>query len=135
MQSAIQYISEAVALAKVRFPQLELIIVGDFNRHDTLWGGTAVRDERRDEAEPILDMMENLFLISLLPSGTITRRQGDEELTIDLMFSTAKLVEATICCHIYDTQHRSDHLLIETIFDLAIPDRPKSVRFLFKEAP
>ena len=75
LRSAIQHISEAVVLAKVRFPQLELIIAGDFNRHDTLWGGTAVRDERKGEAEPILDMMENLSLISLLPSGTITRRQ------------------------------------------------------------
>ena len=43
LQSAIQHISEAVALAKLRFPQLELIIAGDFNRHDTLWGGAAVR--------------------------------------------------------------------------------------------
>ena len=46
---------------KVRFPQIELIIAGDFNRHDTLWGGTVVRDERRGEAEPILEVMENLF--------------------------------------------------------------------------
>ena len=80
-------------------------------------------------------MMENLSLISLLPSGTITRRQRDEELTINLILLTAKLAEATICCHIHDTQHESDHLPIKTIFNLVMPDRPKFVRFLFKEAP
>ena len=51
------------------------------------------------------------------------------------MLSTAKLAEATICCHIHDIQHGSDHLPIETIFDLAIPDGPESVRFLFREVP
>ena len=80
-------------------------------------------------------MMENLSLISLLPSGTVTRGQRDEESTINLMLSTAKLAEGMICCRIHDTQHGSDHLPIETTFDLAIPDRPEFVRFLFKEAP
>ena len=94
-----------------------------------------MRDKRRGEAKPILDMIENLFLISLLPSGTVARRQRDEELTINLMLSTAKLAEAMICCHIHNTQHGSDHLPIKTIFNLAIPDGPESVRFLFKDAP
>ena len=62
-----------------------------------------MRDERRGEAKPILDMMEKLSLISLLPSGIITRRQRDEELIINLILLTAKLAEATICCHIHDT--------------------------------
>ena len=62
-----------------------------------------MRDERRGKAKPILDMMENLFLISLLPSSIIIRRPRDEELTNNLMLSTAKLAEAIICCHIYNT--------------------------------
>ena len=78
-------------------------MAGDFNRHNTLWGGTAVRDKRRGEAKPILDIMETFLLISLLPSGTVTRRQGDKELTINLILFTAKLAEATICCHIHNT--------------------------------
>ena len=133
--SAIQHISETATLARRRFPSIELIIAGDFNRHDTLWGGVSVREERRGEADPILDMMESLSLISLLPIGTITRRQRNEESTIDLMLATAKLADVKLCCCIHNTQHGSDHFPIETHFDLAILDRPDSDRFLFKEAP
>ena len=112
----------------------DMIIAGEFNRHDILWGGTAVRDERRGEADPILNKMDSLSLIGLLPTGTITRRQRNEESTIDLVLVTANLADARLCCRIHDTQHRSDHLSIETHFDLVISDRSESNRFLFKEA-
>ena len=94
-----------------------------------------MRDERRGEAGPILDMMVDLSLISLLPTGTITRRQRNEESTIDLIFITARLADARSCCHVHSTQHGSDHFAIETQFDPSILDRLESDRFLFKEAP
>ena len=62
-----------------------------------------MRDERRGEADPILDMMESLSLTSLLPTGTITRRQRNEELTINLMLAIAKLADVRICCCIHNT--------------------------------
>ena len=100
--SAIQHILKTATLARRRFPAIELIIAGDFNRHDTLWGGASVRDERRDDADPILDMMESLSLTSLLPIRTTTRRQRNEESTIDLMLATAKLADVRICCCIHN---------------------------------
>ena len=126
---------ETVTFARRRFPSIKLIIAGDFNRHDILWGGTIVRDERRGEADPILNMMESLSLISLLPTGTIIRQQRNEELIINLILVTAKLADARLCCRIHETQYRSDHLPIRTHFDLVIPDRPESNKYLFKEAP
>ena len=111
---AIQHISEIVILAKRRFPLIKLSIAGDFNRHDTLWCRIAVRDERRGEADPILNMIKSLSLISLLPTGIIMRRQRDEELIINLMLTTAKLADARLCCCIYNTQHGLDHFPIKT---------------------
>ena len=94
---------QAVILAKRRFLLIKLIIASDFNRHDTLWGGIAVRDERRGKADPILNMIKSLSLISLLPTGIITRRHRDKELIINLMLTTAKLADARLCCCIYNT--------------------------------
>ena len=47
-------------------------IAGDFNRHDQLWGGDEVSMERQGEADPIIDMMNELALSSLLRRGTKT---------------------------------------------------------------
>ena len=73
LNSAVKTISQAVAREKNRCCGLEIIITGDFNRHDVLWGGSAVTDMRQGEAEPIIDMMGNMGLISLLRRGTVTR--------------------------------------------------------------
>ncbi len=39
---------------------VELVIVGDFNRHDQLWGGDDVSMERQGEADLIIDLMTSL---------------------------------------------------------------------------
>ena len=57
---------------------LEIIIAGDFNRHNTLWGGNTVSDERQGEAEPIIMMMSEQGLTSLLKRGIIIRDQGGD---------------------------------------------------------
>jgi hypothetical protein len=36
---------------------VELVVVGDFNRHDQLWGGDEVSAERQGEADLIIDLM------------------------------------------------------------------------------
>jgi len=51
---------------------VEVVVVGDFNRHDQLWGGDDVSVERQGEADPIIDLMNELALSSLLPRGTKT---------------------------------------------------------------
>jgi hypothetical protein len=58
---------------------VEMVIAGDFNRHDQLWGGDEVSMERQGEADPIIDMMNELALSSLLRRGTKTWHGGREE--------------------------------------------------------
>ena len=62
-----------------------------------------MRDKRRGEADLFLNIIKLLSLISLLPTGIITRRQRDKELIINLMLTTAKLADARLCYYIYNT--------------------------------
>ena len=50
----------------------DVVLAGDFNRHDQLWGGDDVSPTRQGEAEPIVDLMSDHDLLSLLPRGTKT---------------------------------------------------------------
>ena len=52
--------------------RLDVILAGDFNRHDQLWGGDNIAMSRQGEADPIVDLMSEFSLHSLLPRGTIT---------------------------------------------------------------
>src|SRR3954447_1702715 len=40
----------------------DVVILGDFNRHDQLWGGDDVSSERQGEADPIIDLMSEVGL-------------------------------------------------------------------------
>ena len=60
-------------LTRPRETGREIIITGDFNRHDSLWGGDHVgASPRQGEADDIVDLMADLGLQSLLPRGSIT---------------------------------------------------------------
>jgi hypothetical protein len=50
----------------------DVVLAGDFNRHDLLWTGDEVSARRQGEAEPIVDLMNEHALCSLLPRGTKT---------------------------------------------------------------
>jgi hypothetical protein len=45
---------------------VEVVIAGDFNRHDQLWGGDDVSLGRQDEADQIIGLMSEFALSSLL---------------------------------------------------------------------
>ena len=60
---------------EVQAPWLRWSMVGDFNRHDQLWGGDDVALERQGEADQIIDLMSDLSLSSLLRRGTKTWQQ------------------------------------------------------------
>ncbi|TQN73583.1 hypothetical protein CSHISOI_01885 [Colletotrichum shisoi] len=51
---------------------VDVVTVGDFNLHDQLWGGDEVSMVRQGEADPIVDLMNEFGLGSLLPRGTKT---------------------------------------------------------------
>ncbi|OAQ60394.1 reverse transcriptase [Purpureocillium lilacinum] len=66
---------------------VDVVIAGDFNRHDHLWGGDDVRLERQGEADEIIDLMNEFAFTSLLQRGTKTWQRGDHESTIDLVLA------------------------------------------------
>jgi hypothetical protein len=118
---------------------LEIIIVGDFNRHDQLWGGDDVSLVRQGEADPIIDFMNEFALSSLLKRGTKTwhgaGQSGDCESTIDLVLASENLADSMVKCAILGTEHGSDHCTIETVFDVPWKPPTHQERLLLKNAP
>jgi hypothetical protein len=118
---------------------VEVMIVGDFNRHDQLWGGDDVSLERQGEADPIIDFMSEFALSSLLKRGTKTwqggGQGGDYESTIDLVLASENLTDSMVKCAIHGTEHGSDHRAIETVFDTPRPVARHQERLLLKNAP
>lgn len=113
----------------------DIILAGDFNRHDQLWGGDDVSPRRQGEGDRIINLMDEHSLCSLLPRGTKTWQSGDIESTIDLVLASAELADQLLRCTIHPCDHGSDHRAIETAFDTTVEDRPSETRFLFKNAP
>ncbi|KAJ5264619.1 hypothetical protein N7505_007412 [Penicillium chrysogenum] len=130
------------AVAKVRRDTgavVEVVVVGDFNRHDQLWGGDEVSLKRQGEADPIIDLMNEFALSSLLKRGTKTwhggGQSGDCESTIDLALASDNLTDSMIKCAIHGTEHGSDHRAIETVFDAPWSAPKHQERLLLKNAP
>ncbi|KJZ69825.1 hypothetical protein HIM_10778 [Hirsutella minnesotensis 3608] len=113
----------------------DVVLAGDFNRHDLLWTGDDVSARRQGEAEPIIDLMNEHGLRTLLPRGTRTWQGPDQESTIDLVLATSELADEAITCILHPTDHGSDHRAIHTTFDVALPERVTTPRLLFKNAP
>lgn len=105
----------------------EQIVVGDFNLHHEHWGGSTVR-QADEEADELLEIIDEFSLTSHLPVGTITFEEADRRSTIDLSLTTIGLVDRLIRCGVdEEIKHDSDHLPIVTSLDLAITQlRPKS---------
>lgn len=115
--------------------ELEVLIVGDFNRHDQLWGGDEILAARQGEADEIIEMMTEYSLSSLLPRGTKTWKGGNHESTVDLVLASESLTSNLIKCGTHDTDHGSDHRTIETVFGMEVPEQQHQERLLFKNAP
>ena len=95
----------------------EVVVAGDFNRHDVLWGGEGTIMRRQGEGQPIVDLMNDHGLQSLLPRGTKTW-QGPKpglESTIDLVMATEELAEEG------QVRHTSDRIWIRP------PANPNSI--------
>ncbi|EAQ85628.1 hypothetical protein CHGG_06881 [Chaetomium globosum CBS 148.51] len=105
----------------------DIILAGDFNRHDQLWGGDDVSPRRQGEGDRIINLMDEHSLCSLLPRGTKTWQSGDIESTIDLVLASAELADQLLRCTIHPCDHGSDHRAIETDFDTTVEDRPTNL--------
>jgi len=114
---------------------VEILVTGDFNRHDQLWGGDAIGStQRQGEGTPIIDMMAEHDLQGLLPRGTITWQARGQQSTIDLTLASAGLTERLLKCNTDDTAHGSDHLAIDIEFDLTLSESREVRRKLWKRA-
>jgi hypothetical protein len=51
------------------------------------------------------------------------------------VLASAELADQLLRCTIHPCDHGSDHRAIETVFDIAVEDRPNETRLLFKNAP
>ena len=90
---------------------------------------------RQGEADPIIDLMTEHALSSMLPRGTKTWQCGDYETTIDLVLASKELADTVLRCAAHDTEHGSDHRMIETVFDSSVPVAQQGERLLLKNAP
>lgn len=137
LKNAIQQICFAMQKARSQFgEELELVIAGNFNCHDEQWGGDEIAlSAQHGEARPILEMMGDLELDTLLPRGTITWENATNQSTLDLMLTSHSLAETHLKCQIHQTEHGSDHRAIQTELDIEHLDPIAPVRFLFKNAP
>lgn len=118
LQSRLQLLQRTIEDERTRFPRLELLIAGDFNRHDLLWGGDEVGlSPRQGEAQKILDFMEANDLQCLLPRGSVTwEMDGRAAATIDLVFASSRLFEERIKCTLFENEYGSDHRAIHSSF-------------------
>jgi hypothetical protein len=136
LSGTMSLLNEAIHIAQRRGSlRLDVVVAGDFDRHDQLWGGDEVRPQRQGEADPIIDFMNKWSLESLLPRGTPTWQNGIYATTIDLMLASQELASSVLKCKIHDTEHGSDHRAIETSFDVDVPEHTTQPPLLFKNAP
>jgi hypothetical protein len=135
LSETVMLLDTAISTARHRGgPRLDIVVAGDFNRHDQLWGGDEVLPSRQGEADPIIDFMNQWGLESLLPRGTKTWQNASHATTIDLMLASQELASSVLKCKIHDTEHGSDYRAIETSFDVDVPDHATLPRLLFKNA-
>ena len=94
------------------------VMIGDFNLHHPLWGGSTYPRQHR-AAETLIQTMRTAGVELALPQGTITReaRRGNsvERTTIDLVWLSIDLLPGLIQCRTADElEQSSDHLPITT---------------------
>ena len=132
LKAAISVIRE---LVRVHGIGRELIIAGDLNQYNQMWGGDEVGvSPRQGEAQELLDLMDNLDLHLLSPRGMITYEGPHGNSTINLIFTSGSLAEDRLSCKTHGTEHGSDHVAISTVFALDLPELCHRPRKVFKSA-
>jgi hypothetical protein len=134
-------LAEATRLATIETADvpLDVLFCTDFNRHHELWGGLRASYDkgRRNEGEPFVDLIQELGLQSLLPSGTITweHQSGDIASTVDVLAGSGEIAEHLEYCRIHHSDYGSDHRPITLSYRGGIPPEAKRRRKrLYKDA-
>ena len=135
MRMRLNLLYELLEREKNNQPDIDVVVAGDFNRHDTLWGGEGVGESRRQgEAEPIIRFMNEHALQSMLLAGEITFERKEHKSTIDLSLASLWLSDNLIRCTIWLTEYGSDHRAIMTEFDVSEETELQEARLLIKHA-
>jgi len=93
-----------------------------------------VSQERQADADSIIHLMSDYSLRSLLSRGIKTWQNANYKTTIDLILASEKLASMMVKCMIHSTEHESDHMAIETTFDVLTLKQTLDQRLLFKNA-
>ena len=135
--SRLEMIKELAQKELIHDPHTEMVIAGDFNRHNPLWGGNRIDNTlRQEESVPIINFMAELSLQSLLPVGVITFVSDIGRMsTIDLILTTPGLASELAKCSLWEHEYGSDHRAIRTSFCIDVGRQDTQERLLFKNAP
>lgn len=122
---------------RLRDLHTEVVIAGDFNRHNQLWGGSHIDSTAsQEQSAPIIELMAELSLQSLLQTGVITFvSDAGRRSTIDLMLATPGLTSELAKCSVREHEYGSDHRAIQTSFWMDVDRQENQGRLLFKNAP
>ncbi len=109
-------IHQAFEMEKSQNPETELILTSDFNRLDSYWGSDAIGSHsRQGKTAKLIEFMLDLSLVQLLQRGTKTYQSpSGTSPTIDLVFTSERLVRDVLECKLHNTHHGSDHEAIES---------------------
>ena len=135
MRVSLQSLHQLIEREKSNRPDTEVIVAGDFSRHDTLWGGPGVGEtSRQGEAALIVEFMDQHGLQSLLEPGVVTFQKGRAETTIDLSLASPWLAGNMLRCTTWHDNYGSDHEAILTEFDVVEEMEQLEPRLLIKHA-
>ena len=73
LSSRLEMINSLIQSELLRDPHTKIVITGDFNWHNLLWGGSHISTTlTQEESAPIIDFIADRSLQSLLPVGVLT---------------------------------------------------------------
>ena len=137
LSKRLKIISRLVEEERLHDPHTEVVIAGDFNRHNQLWGGSRINSiASQEESAPIIELMAKLSLQCLLLVGIITFvSDAGRTSTIDLILTTPGLANELAKCSVWEHEYGSDHRAIQTCIQMDIERQETQERLLFKNAP
>ena len=121
-------------------PRTELILLGDFNRHHSMWEDLANEHLTSSDRllNPLLELIINMRLEIVLPKGTPTlrARNGGRWTRPDNVWRNPDTSSTILTCKV-ESELRppvTDHLPIITVVDLKYNPVKQSTRYNFKLA-
>jgi hypothetical protein len=101
----------------------EHLLIGDFNLHHPLWGGTMLPTQHT-LSDILIETTVQSNLQLILPQGTVTWRSGNSMSTLHLSFATSGITEQVLQCQLCEElDSDSDHVPIITSIETLVPQQ------------